>query len=173
MTSEWFRTVGSRLFGDELGEVAAAVVARTRPPRSGRLAGGPGGPAARAPAPPRAERVLTLTVLGCDGSHPAAGGAASGYLVRSWASRTSVWMDAGPGTFANLQRFTDPLRLSAIVLTHEHHDHFSDIEGFITAARWVYGFDRDPIPVYAAPGVLRASEPGRRGDPRLARGGRR
>ena len=62
-------------------------------------------------------------------------------------------MDAGPGTFANLQRFTDPLALSAIVLTHEHHDHFSDIEGFITAARWVYGFHRDPVPVYAAPGV--------------------
>jgi ribonuclease BN (tRNA processing enzyme) len=98
--------------------------------------------------------VLTLTVLGCDGSHPAAGGAASGYLVRSWESGTSVWMDAGPGTFANLQRFTDPLALSAIVLTHEHNDHFSDIEGFVTAARWVYAFGREPVPVYAAPGVL-------------------
>jgi ribonuclease BN (tRNA processing enzyme) len=97
--------------------------------------------------------VLSLTVLGCDGSHAHAGGAASGYLVRSWASGTSVWIDAGPGTFANLQRFTDPLKLSAIVLTHEHHDHFSDVEGFITAARWVYGFHRDPVPVYAAPGV--------------------
>jgi len=62
-------------------------------------------------------------------------------------------MDAGPGTFGNLQRFTDPLALSAIVLTHEHHDHFSDIEGFITAARWVYEFHRRPVPVYAAPGV--------------------
>jgi ribonuclease BN (tRNA processing enzyme) len=98
--------------------------------------------------------VLTLTVLGCDGSHQGAGGAASGYLVRSWGSGTSVWMDAGPGTFGNLQRFTDPLELSAIVLTHEHHDHFSDVEGFITAARWVYGFHRDPVPVYAASGVL-------------------
>jgi ribonuclease BN (tRNA processing enzyme) len=98
--------------------------------------------------------VLTLTVLGCDGSHQAAGGAASGYLVRSWDSGTAVWMDAGPGTFGNLQRFTDPLQLSAIVLTHEHHDHFSDVEGFITAARWVYGFHREPIPVFAAPGVL-------------------
>jgi ribonuclease BN (tRNA processing enzyme) len=98
--------------------------------------------------------MLTLTVLGCDGSHQAAGGAASGYLVRSWEAGTSVWMDAGPGTFGNLQRFTDPMALSAIVLTHQHHDHFSDVEGFITAARWVYGFDRDPVPVYAAPGVL-------------------
>jgi len=97
--------------------------------------------------------VLTLTVLGCDGSHQGAGGAASGYLVRSWASGTAVWLDAGPGTFGNLQHFTDPLALSAIVLTHEHSDHFSDVEGFITAARWVYGFHRAPVPVYAAPGI--------------------
>ena len=95
----------------------------------------------------------TLTVLGCDGSHAGAGGAASGYLVRSWSSGTAVWLDAGPGTFANLQRFTDPLRLSAVVLTHEHGDHMSDIDSFITAARWVYGFERPPVPVYAAPGV--------------------
>lgn len=97
--------------------------------------------------------MLTLTVLGCDGSHAAAGGAASGYLVRSWAAGTAVWIDAGPGTFANLQRFTDPLALSAIVLTHMHADHFSDVEGFLTAARWVYGFQREPVPVFAAPGI--------------------
>ena len=102
--------------------------------------------------------MLTLTVLGCDGSHQGPGGTASGYLVRSWASGTSVWMDAGPGTFGNLQRFTDPFELSAIVLTHEHHDHFSDVEGFITAARWVYGFHGAPVPVYAAPGIRRKIE---------------
>ena len=97
--------------------------------------------------------MLSLTVLGCDGSHQGAGGAASGYLVRSWASGTALWVDAGPGTFGNLQRFTDPMALTAIVLTHEHVDHFGDVEGFITAARWVYGFTRAPVPVYAAPGI--------------------
>ena len=97
--------------------------------------------------------MLTLTVLGCDGSHAGPGGEASGYLVRSWATGTALWMDAGPGTFANLQRFTDPFRLSAVVLSHEHVDHWSDIEGFVTAARWVYGFDGPPIPVFAAPGI--------------------
>ncbi len=84
-----------------------------------------------------------------------------------------MWLDAGPGTFANLQRFSDPLELSAIVLTHEHPDHFSDIEGFVTAARWVYGFDRDPDPGLRRPRRAGASDPGGRGDPRLARGGRR
>lgn len=98
--------------------------------------------------------MITLTVLGCDGSYSGPGGAASGYLVRSWPSRTSLWVDAGPGTFANLQRFCDPLELSAIVLTHEHSDHFSDIEGLITAARWVLSFERDPVPVFASAGIL-------------------
>ena len=97
--------------------------------------------------------MVTLTVLGCDGSHAGPGGAASGYLLRSWSSQTTVWIDAGPGTFANLQRFTDPGEVSALVLSHEHPDHWSDVDSFLTAARWVYGFDRPPVPVYAAPGV--------------------
>jgi ribonuclease BN (tRNA processing enzyme) len=97
--------------------------------------------------------VITLTVLGCDGSYNGPGGAASGYLVRSWRSGTSVWLDSGAGTFANLQRFCDPLSLSAVVLSHEHVDHFSDIENLITAARWVLPFRRDPIPVFASSGI--------------------
>jgi ribonuclease BN (tRNA processing enzyme) len=97
--------------------------------------------------------VITLTVLGCDGSYPGPGGAGSGYLVRSWGAGTSLWLDAGPGTFANLQRFCDPLALSAVVLTHEHVDHWSDIDNLLTAARWVLGFRRDPIPVFAPVGI--------------------
>jgi ribonuclease BN (tRNA processing enzyme) len=97
--------------------------------------------------------VLTLTVLGCDGSHAGAGGAASGYLVRSWTSGTTVWLDAGPGTFANLQRFCDPRALDAIVLSHEHTDHWSDLSGFVTAAKHTLDWHRDPVPVLAAPGI--------------------
>ena len=97
--------------------------------------------------------MLTLTVLGCDGSHAGAGGAASGYLVRSWTSGTSVWLDAGPGTFANLQRFCDPLSLDAIVLSHEHSDHWSDIAGFVTAGHHSLDWRRPPVPVLAAPGI--------------------
>ncbi len=97
--------------------------------------------------------MLTLTVLGCDGSHAGAGGAASGYLVRSWSTGTAVWLDAGPGTFANLQRFCDPAALDAIVLSHEHTDHWSDLAGFVSAARWTFGWARDPVPVLAPPGV--------------------
>jgi ribonuclease BN (tRNA processing enzyme) len=97
--------------------------------------------------------VLTLTVLGCDGSHAGAGGAASGYLVRQWSSGTTVWLDAGPGTFANLQRFCHPGRLDAIVLSHEHSDHWSDVVGFVSAAKHTMGWERGPVPVLAPAGV--------------------
>ncbi|HLX89144.1 MAG TPA: MBL fold metallo-hydrolase, partial [Acidimicrobiales bacterium] len=80
-------------------------------------------------------------------------GASSGYLVRDWGSATSIWMDAGPGTFANLQQFTDPAALSAVVLSHQHDDHWSDVVGLLTALRWTMSFERDPITVLAAPGI--------------------
>ena len=96
--------------------------------------------------------MLTLTILGCDGSHVSAGGAASGYLVREWDSGTTIWLDAGPGTFANLQRFCDPRTVDAIVLTHLHGDHWTDIDGFLTAGRWTAKPPWGPGRVLAAPG---------------------
>ncbi len=97
--------------------------------------------------------MLVLTVLGCDGSHAGAGGAGSGYLLRAPAQGTAVWIDAGPGTFAHLQQFCDPRCLDAVVLTHSHVDHCSDLDGFVAAARFTLGWDRPPLPVFAAPGV--------------------
>ncbi|HMK63592.1 MAG TPA: MBL fold metallo-hydrolase, partial [Acidimicrobiales bacterium] len=94
-----------------------------------------------------------MTVLGCDGSHAGPGGAGSGYLVRDWSLGTAVWLDAGPGTFATLQQFVDPMRLSGIVLSHEHGDHWLDVEPMVTAARWTMDFRGEPIPVLAAPGI--------------------
>ncbi len=97
--------------------------------------------------------MLTLTVLGCDGSHASAGGAASGYLVREWESGTTIWLDAGPGTFANLQRFCDPRTVDAIVLTHLHGDHWTDVDGFLTAGRWTANPPWGPVRVLHAPGI--------------------
>jgi ribonuclease BN (tRNA processing enzyme) len=97
--------------------------------------------------------VHTVTVLGCDGSYPGPGGAASGYLVQGGATR--LWLDAGPGTFAALQRVVDPTAVDAIVLSHEHPDHWTDVESFAVWHR--QSGARQPVPIYAPPGLRRRS----------------
>ncbi len=87
---------------------------------------------------------LSVTVLGCDGSYPGPGGAGSGYLLRC--GGTSVWLDAGPGTLANLQRHVSIEELDAVVVSHEHVDHWSDLEHLAVACRWVV--PRPPVPLY-------------------------
>jgi ribonuclease BN (tRNA processing enzyme) len=107
------------------------------------------------------ERVRTLTVLGCDGSWPGPDGAGSGYLVQ--ADRTSILLDAGPGTFAQLQKLGDPRRIDAVVLTHAHPDHWTDLESFITWAGYGPGRERfaeegsRPLSVFAPPGLRKWS----------------
>jgi ribonuclease BN (tRNA processing enzyme) len=92
---------------------------------------------------------LSLLVLGCDGSWPGPGGAGSGYLVRS--ATTTLLVDAGPGTFANLQRFSDPGSVDGVILSHVHPDHWTDIYGFDLFARYVT--QRSGIPVFAPDGL--------------------
>ena len=93
--------------------------------------------------------VLSILVLGCDGSWPGPGGAGSGYLVRS--ANTTILVDAGPGTFANFQRLAEPGSLDAIVISHHHPDHWTDLYGLATHARFVSG--RTGIPVFAPEGL--------------------
>ena len=93
---------------------------------------------------------LTVTVLGCSGSYPGPGGAGSGYLVQG--GGVSVWVDAGPGTMANLQARLPLTEVDAVVLSHEHPDHRSDVDSFYVACR--HGIHREGVPVYAPAGLL-------------------
>ena len=93
---------------------------------------------------------LTITVLGSSGSYPGRGQACSGYLVQG--GGTTVWMDAGSGTMANLQEHIRLDEVDAVVLSHEHPDHWADLNGFQVACAFGDGPDR--IPVYA-PAPLR------------------
>jgi ribonuclease BN (tRNA processing enzyme) len=100
---------------------------------------------------------LTLTVLGASGSYPGPGGACSGYLVQ--AGETSVWLDAGSGTLANLQRHVPLEDLSAVVISHQHVDHWTDLEHLAVAYRWIIG--RQGFPVFAQeslPSLLRVGD---------------
>jgi ribonuclease BN (tRNA processing enzyme) len=106
---------------------------------------------------------LTLTVLGCSGSYPGPGQACSGYLLRC--GTTSVWLDAGPGTLANLQRHIGLADVDAVVLTHSHPDHWSDIEGFFVACRYIS--ERSDVPVYAPAGLRDLLRTGPTSEPTL------
>ena len=70
---------------------------------------------------------LELLVLGCSGSGPSREVPASGYLVRS--ATTAVWLDAGTGTFMALAREMDPADVDAVVISHLHADHSTDVFG--------------------------------------------
>ena len=110
------------------------------------------------------QAVRTLTVLGCDGSWPGPGGAGSGYLVA--AGGTSILLDAGPGTFSELQRHIDPEGIDAVVVSHAHPDHWTDLESFATWAGYGPGRGRfrgaggRPLVVYAPPGLRERSHYG-------------
>ncbi|GAC1363302.1 MAG: MBL fold metallo-hydrolase [Actinomycetota bacterium] len=93
-----------------------------------------------------------LIVLGGGGTYPTPGAACSGYLHRSGA--TNLWVDCGPGSFANLQRHIKPSEVSAIVLSHTHLDHVVDLYPFLYAIR--YGPDAtgpQGLEVYAPAGA--------------------
>jgi len=92
---------------------------------------------------------LSLTVLGCDGSYPGPGGACSGYLLRAGGFVT--WLEAGSGTMANLQLHVPLESLGAVVISHAHPDHWSDLEGLYVAMRYVLRLSG--LPVYAPKGV--------------------
>lgn len=78
--------------------------------------------------------MMAVEILGCSGSYAAAGGACTGYLVRS--TDAAVWLDCGPGTLSNLQKTTSLGQLAAIVLTHAHPDHWLELPVVANALQW-------------------------------------
>ena len=61
-------------------------------------------------------------------------------------NETSIWLDAGPGSLAELQRHIDIEQIDAIVISHEHVDHWSDVEHLAVACRYIV--PRPPVPFY-------------------------
>ena len=68
---------------------------------------------------------MKLTVLGRYGPFPAPGGACSGYLLES--GGVTLVMDLGSGALGNLLRRVPGLGLTAVLLSHLHSDHMSDM----------------------------------------------
>lgn len=95
-----------------------------------------------------------IRVIGSSGTAPTAINPGSGYLVSSGDSR--VLLDAGPGVVGALAGVVDPYDLDAVVLSHRHPDHCTDI--FALYHYLAYG-DRpvDGLPVFAPPGLAEAA----------------
>ena len=97
---------------------------------------------------------LKVTVLGCSGVYSVAGGACSGYLIDS--QDTVVWMDAGAGTLSNLQLHAQLEKVDAMVLSHEHPDHWLELPVLYNA--WKYCVDIEPLKVFGTKGTKTLAE---------------
>jgi ribonuclease BN (tRNA processing enzyme) len=88
---------------------------------------------------------VRLVVLGSSGTWPNPDTATSGYLVQQ--DGFNLWMDAGTGTLSNLQQHIKLPQIDAIVISHEHPDHFVDLYPAFYA--WHYGELGEPgLPVF-------------------------
>lgn len=94
---------------------------------------------------------MQLVVLGTNGPYPGAARACSGYLLRT--ESTKILLDCGSGVLARLQCHQDFNQLSAVILSHLHYDHISDIYVLrfaLDAARRA-GLRHGPLPLYSPP----------------------
>ncbi len=92
-----------------------------------------------------------ITVIGCSGTYSSTGSSCSSYLVRT--PTTSVLLDAGPGSSIELQRHIDLAALDAIIISHEHPDHWTELPILYHAYR--YGIERAGVPTYGTAGTKR------------------
>jgi len=92
---------------------------------------------------------MKLTVLGNNGPFPAPGGACSGYLISE--GNTNILVDCGSGVLSNLLKIMPFENLDAIILTHLHSDHMSDmmVLRYAIQSKINRGLMKNPVNVYA------------------------
>jgi ribonuclease BN (tRNA processing enzyme) len=100
---------------------------------------------------------MRLTVLGSSGGYPAPDNPNSGFLLEHAGRR--LWIDAGTGTFAELQRYADFRAVDALVLSHIHPDHCADVYPLFIAIRNGKDGGSFRLPLYAPPGTQEALGP--------------
>jgi ribonuclease BN (tRNA processing enzyme) len=92
---------------------------------------------------------MKLTILGNNGPFPGPGGACSGYLLED--REVKILIDCGNGVLSNLQKYIGLEELDAIILTHLHSDHMSDmmVLRYAVQIKMNRGSFKKPIRVYA------------------------
>jgi ribonuclease BN (tRNA processing enzyme) len=115
---------------------------------------------------------MRLTVVGCSGSLPGPGSAASCYLLEAdgpagpeESGETRTWrivLDLGSGALGPLQQYVDPMTVDGVLLSHLHADHCLDLCGLYVMLKHspLAPVDRRRVPVWGP----------RRSAARLARG---
>ena len=63
-----------------------------------------------------------------------------------------MWLDAGSGTLASLQKHIALPQIDGVIVSHQHPDHWSDLEGLAIAFKWAL---RVRGPMVFAPSGLR------------------
>ena len=91
---------------------------------------------------------MKVTVLGNSSTTVTAGGACSSYLLESGGKK--ILLDAGNGSIFNLKKILSLDQIDAIVLTHHHFDHISDLFLFRYEREGLkyMGCEVKPIPLY-------------------------
>jgi len=101
---------------------------------------------------------VRLTIIGCAGSFPAPGSAASCYLVEAEDDAGRTWritLDFGNGAMGPLQSHLALSDLDAVVLSHLHSDHCLDLTGLYVAYRYhPAGPPAQRLPVYGPVGTM-------------------
>ncbi len=92
---------------------------------------------------------MNLTVLGCYGPYPPAGGACSGYLLAH--ENSYILLDCGNGVLSKLQYFININELAAVFISHLHSDHISDllIMRYALQIDLAQGKRKNPLKIYA------------------------
>ncbi|ABR49200.1 beta-lactamase domain protein [Alkaliphilus metalliredigens QYMF] len=92
---------------------------------------------------------MKLTVLGCYGPYPKAGGACSGYLLED--KEIKILVDCGNGVLSRFfQHCHDINELDAIFISHLHPDHMSDlmVMKYAIGIGQMQGKVKQSIPIY-------------------------
>lgn len=77
---------------------------------------------------------MRLHVLGSSGGYPVPDNPCSGFLLEAGEAR--IWIDAGTGTLAAVQRILPLERIDALVVSHVHADHCADLFTLYVALRF-------------------------------------
>lgn len=87
---------------------------------------------------------MRLHILGSSGGYPAPDNPCSGFLLER--GETRIWMDAGTGTMAAVQRIVPLEHIDALVISHVHADHCADLFTLYVALRFrMEGALRKPL----------------------------